>query len=108
MISGKIQVSRCTGVDPNSGPQVSFHCLRSGSVRLDNVSGLPNGGVSLPEYTTGIPTLYHGRRFRSRIEARWAAFFDLANWPWEYEPFDLEGYIPDFVLLLHREAVSQG
>ena len=35
----------------------------------------------------GIPTLYGGVRFRSRLEARWAAFFfDVAGWSWEYEP----------------------
>ena len=43
-----------------------------------------------------IPTLYAGVRFRSRLEARWAAFFDLAGWSWEYEPFDLDGWTPDF------------
>lgn len=46
----------------------------------------------------GIPTVYGGVRFRSRLEARWAAFFDLLEWRWEYEPLDLEGYIPDFML----------
>jgi hypothetical protein len=46
-----------------------------------------------------IPTRYAGRRFRSRLEARWAAFFDLVGWRWEYEPFDLSGWIPDFVLI---------
>lgn len=45
-----------------------------------------------------IPTMYAGVQFRSRLEARWAAFFDLVGWKWEYEPFDLEGYIPDFRL----------
>lgn len=34
--------------------------------------------------------------FRSRLEARWAAFFDLAGWKWEYEPIDLNGWTPDF------------
>lgn len=47
----------------------------------------------------GIPTLYAGTRFRSRLEARWAAFFDLAGWRWEYEPIDLDGWIPDFHVL---------
>lgn len=47
----------------------------------------------------GIPTTHAGTRFRSRLEARWAAFFDAIGWAWEYEPFDLDGYIPDFVLL---------
>ncbi len=45
-----------------------------------------------------IPTMYKGVQFRSRLEARWAAFFDLARTPWLYEPLDLEGYIPDFVI----------
>lgn len=42
------------------------------------------------------PTTYRGTRFRSRLEARWAAFFDLLAWRWEYEPFDLYGWVPDF------------
>lgn len=46
----------------------------------------------------GIPTSFLGCKFRSRLEAKWAAFFYLAGWEWEYEPFDLDGYIPDFVL----------
>lgn len=48
---------------------------------------------------TGIATMYAGVRFRSRLEAKWACFFDLMGWRWEYEPFDADGYIPDFVLL---------
>jgi hypothetical protein len=53
----------------------------------------------------GIPTVYAGRRFRSRVEARWAAFFDLLEWKWEYEPFDLKGWIPDFSLKGFNEDV---
>lgn len=49
-----------------------------------------------PNRQTGIPTLYKGVQFRSRLEARWAAFFDQCSWPWTYEPFDLPGWIPDF------------
>ncbi len=45
-----------------------------------------------------IPTKYNGVQFRSRLEAKWAAFFDLCNWRWEYEPIDLEGWIPDFII----------
>lgn len=45
-----------------------------------------------------IPTMYAGVQFRSRLEAKWAAFFDLIGWKWEYEPFDLPGYIPDFLI----------
>ncbi len=45
-----------------------------------------------------IPTAYSGVNFRSRLEARWAAFFDLANWHWTYEPIDFDGWAPDFSL----------
>lgn len=46
-----------------------------------------------------IPTEYGGVCFRSRLEARWAAFFDLVGWQWEYEPsIDFPGWIPDFRL----------
>lgn len=44
------------------------------------------------------PTIYKGIIFRSRLEARWAAFFDQLGWHWNYEPFDLHGWSPDFVL----------
>jgi hypothetical protein len=54
-----------------------------------------------------IPTTYRGIRFRSRIEARWAAMFDQLQWPWEYEPLDLDGYIPDFVLGFHRPLLVE-
>jgi len=47
-----------------------------------------------------IPTVYAGVRFRSRLEARWACFFDLLEMEWKYEPFDLDGYIPDFLVTL--------
>lgn len=46
-----------------------------------------------------IPTKYKHVQFRSRLEARWAAFFDLAGWEWHYEPVDMNGWIPDFVLI---------
>ena len=36
-----------------------------------------------------IETTYKGYRFRSRLEARWAVFFDTMGIPWKYEN---EGY----------------
>ena len=33
-----------------------------------------------------IETYYNGYRFRSRLEARWAVFFDALGVPYEYEP----------------------
>ena len=59
---------------------------------------------------SAIPTMYDGVRYRSRLEARWAAFFNRSGTPFEYEPFDLKGYIPDFVLRFPRrdQAVRGG
>ena len=41
-----------------------------------------------------IETRYNGYRFRSRLEARWAVFFDAAGIDYRYEPegFELECY----------------
>lgn len=51
-----------------------------------------------------IATRYSGFLFRSRLEARWAVFFDKLGIKWLYEPqgFDVDGrpYLPDFCLLL--------
>lgn len=48
-----------------------------------------------------IQTPYKGYLFRSRLEARWAVYFDSLKIDWEYEPegFQLpngEWYLPDF------------
>ena len=50
-----------------------------------------------------IATHYNGYRFRSRLEARWAVFFDAAGIEYEYEPegyvlSDGTCYLPDFYL----------
>ena len=51
------------------------------------------------------PTMYNGVQYRSRLEARWAAFFDLIEWQHEYEPIDLPGWSPDFLLHGHRSKI---
>ena len=48
-----------------------------------------------------IGTVYKGYRFRSRLEARWAVFFDKLGIVYEYEPegfylSDGRKYLPDF------------
>lgn len=47
-----------------------------------------------------IETQYKGYRFRSRLEARWAVFFDCLGLEWLYEPEGFElgkyRYLPDF------------
>lgn len=55
-----------------------------------------------------IPTKYAGVQFRSRLEARWAAFFELADWRWEYEPIDLAGWIPDFYVWPQYASTKSG
>ena len=50
-----------------------------------------------------IETIYNGYRFRSRLEARWAVFFDALGIKYEYENegYDLGEagwYLPDFWL----------
>lgn len=47
-----------------------------------------------------LPSVYRGVHFRSRLEARWAIYFDLIGCKWQYEPegYDLPSgnYCPDF------------
>lgn len=45
-----------------------------------------------------IETRYNGINFRSRLEAKWAAMFDMLGWGWTYEPTDFKGWIPDFAI----------
>lgn len=54
-----------------------------------------------------IPTEYDGVKYKSRLEARWAMYFNLLQIYAEYEPFTIrnngEEYVPDF----HSVAVSE-
>lgn len=49
-----------------------------------------------------IETRYAGCRFRSRLEARWAIFWDALGVEWDYEVQGFHtpagGYLPDFYL----------
>lgn len=49
-----------------------------------------------------IETFWKGYRFRSRLEARWAVFFENMGLDWEYEPqgYERDGrrYLPDFAV----------
>jgi hypothetical protein len=65
-----------------------------------------------------IQTNYSGCLFRSRLEARWAVFFDNARIKWEYEPegFQIKedyaesgkkwNYLPDFYLCDYKTWVE--
>lgn len=62
------------------------------------------------ENIKAIETVYKGYRFRSRLEARWAVFFDALGVEWEYEKegFEFEGirYLPDFYLPQNKAWVE--
>lgn len=63
----------------------------------------PAGPFSRQGHLEAIETHYNGHRFRSRIEARWAVFFDELGVEWEYEKegytlSDGTKYLPDFWL----------
>lgn len=53
-------------------------------------------------WTRPIETSYAGCDFRSRLEARWAIFFDVLGVAWDYEPQGFETgphrWLPDFRL----------
>jgi hypothetical protein len=57
-----------------------------------------------------IETKYKGYRFRSRLEARWAVFFDALGIEWEYEKEGFTNgedfYLPDFYLPHHKVWVE--
>ena len=52
------------------------------------------------------PTKYNDVWFRSRLEATWAAFFDIMQIEWVYEKFDLEGWSPDFQISCRKQTYS--
>lgn len=43
-----------------------------------------------------MPATYDGLEFRTELDARWAAFFDLAGWSWWYNPAPIDDWKPDF------------
>ena len=58
-----------------------------------------------------IETRYKGYRFRSRLEARWAVYFNDLGVDWEYEPqgFQFDSglqYLPDFRILDKNGSVA--
>lgn len=59
-----------------------------------------------------IETWYKGRLMRSRLEARWAVFFETLGLKWEHEPegFELPGgyrYLPDFLVTYPGRVPSE-
>lgn len=60
-----------------------------------------------------IETIYKGYKFRSRLEARWAVFFDAVGVEWDYETEGYEfsdgtRYLPDFYIREKRKEDASG
>lgn len=53
-----------------------------------------------------IETVYKGLKFRSRLEARWAVFFDAMGFNWEYVEPKKHIYLPDFYLLERKTWIE--
>jgi hypothetical protein len=66
--------------------------------------------TSMERSFRAIETRFAGCRFRSRLEARWAVFFQTLAVPWHYEP---EGFVlstgdwhlPDFLIRLKGRSL---
>lgn len=63
----------------------------------------PGGVPAVPSAALAArPTIYRGIRMASRLESRWAFFFDECGLDWIYEPHRLRiagsDYLPDFFL----------
>lgn len=43
-----------------------------------------------------MSAVYSGLEFKTRLEAQWAAFFDLAGWSWWVNPAPVADWKPDF------------
>ncbi len=58
----------------------------------------------LPSSKTLKKTKISSCDYRSRLEAKWAAFFDVLEWKFQYEPVDFDGWSPDFLIMGHRKV----
>ena len=71
---------------------------------MSKIHGFIGGYTRMADKTIkAIQTEYNGFKFRSRLEARWAVFFDSAKIKYDYEPegyecADGKRYLPDFYL----------
>lgn len=94
----RMAVGRATLAPTNQLPaeKTDFFCLED---------------VVTDQVIKAIETNYKGCRFRSRLEARWAVFFDALGVEWQYEKegFEFEDgtrYLPDFWIPSHNMWVE--
>jgi hypothetical protein len=70
-------------------------------------------GAAMQSLIQPILTVYQGYAFRSRLEARWAVFFDCLEleWVYEHEGYNLGAlgyYLPDFRVTTRTHCNSDG
>lgn len=74
----------------------------SDAILYDKSINRKHGDIPSQAPNCAIETEYAGCRFRSRLEARWAVFFDAIGIKWQYEEqgYEFGGYryLPDFYL----------
>ena len=66
----------------------------------DNLRSLADARISAAK-----PTIFRGVIYRSRLEAKWAAMFSLLRWEFQYEPENLRGWLPDFLIQQGRHIL---
>ena len=54
-----------------------------------------------------MSSYYKGLEFRTHLEAKWAAFFDLAGWSWWVNPIAIGDWRPDFKVTFKWKAEGQ-
>lgn len=106
---GQNRVKHLKMIEKSACPAWDKRWDKTGKTSLSRPTSLPLGrGGGTKVGTTNGDTMkikshrteYAGHTFRSRLEATWAAFFDLCGISWSYEPIDLNGWVPDFALWL--------
>ncbi|MBU0991827.1 MAG: hypothetical protein KJ737_04965 [Proteobacteria bacterium] len=45
-----------------------------------------------------IKTLWKFNQYQTLLDARWACMFDLLEWRYEYQPYNINGWVPTFAL----------
>lgn len=50
-----------------------------------------------------LETRWNGRTYRSQLEARYGAFFEIIGWTVEYEPGNAALWLPDFLVMTHHQ-----
>ena len=70
---------------------------------VENTANAGEEPAAGPKGIAPIRTLYKDVTFRSKLEAKWAAWFDQNGISWEYEPIPMGNWLPDFRIKTQNE-----